>query len=76
MAISAISANPVAAAYTAPPVQSQSQQQAKASQKAPTTDTVSISPQALKLASDGDSAAQEIKEGGGEKASEKARGKA
>lgn len=71
MTISAVSASSVAAAY-APPVQ----QTAKAPQRAPQTDTVTISRQARQLASDGDPAALEAQEGAGERTSEAARGKA
>ena len=55
---------------------SQANQSAQQSVRATQTDTVTISKEALqKLASDGDSAAQEVKEKGAEKASEKARDK-
>lgn len=73
MSISSITTSSIAAAYT-PPVQQQ--QQAKAPQKGATTDTVTLSKQALQLASDGDTQAQEIRESGAEKASETSRGKA
>ncbi len=73
MSISAISSSSLAATYT-PPVHQH--QQAKAPQKAPTTDTVTISKQAQRLASDGDTPAQEVKERGAEKAAERLRGKA
>lgn len=74
MSISAISSSSVVAAYTPPP---QSQQAAaKPQQQAPTKDTVSISPQAQQLASDGDPAALEAQESSAMKASEAAKGKA
>jgi anti-sigma28 factor (negative regulator of flagellin synthesis) len=73
MSISAISSSNLAATYT-PPVQHQ--QPAKAPQKAHTADTVSISKQAQQLASDGDTQAQEVRESGAEKVTEKLRGKA
>jgi hypothetical protein len=72
MSISEISSSSVAAAYTQP-VQ---QQQAKAAPKAPAADTVTISKQALQLANDGDTQAQEVSEKGAEQATEKLRGKA
>lgn len=73
MSVSAVSSSSVATAYT-PPVQQQ--QQAKPHQKAPATDNVTISKQAQRLASDGDTQANEIRESGAEKASETLRGKA
>lgn len=73
MSVSGISSGSVAAAYTPPPAQ---QQTAKAPQKAPVADTVSLSKQAQQLASDGDPAATEVKEGAAEKATEALRGKA
>jgi anti-sigma28 factor (negative regulator of flagellin synthesis) len=73
MSISAISSGSVAAAYAAPVQQAQ---QAKAPQSAPVADTVSLSKQAQKLASDGDTQAQEVRESGAERGSEKARGRA
>jgi hypothetical protein len=72
MSISAISSSNVAAVYTPPPVQPQP---AKAPQKATVADTVTISKQAQVLANDGDTAAQETKESGAEKASEALKGK-
>jgi hypothetical protein len=72
MSISGISsAGSLASVYQAPPVQQQ--QAAKASAQAPKADTVTISPQAQQLASDGDSKAKEVKESGAESASEKLR---
>jgi len=73
MTISAISSSSVAATYT-PPVQQQ--QQAPAPQKAAAADTVSISKQAQHLASDGDTQAQEVREGAAEKAGETVKGRA
>lgn len=75
MSVSSITSASIAAVYTPPPPQQQ-QQQLKSPQKAATADTVSISKQAQQLAYDGDTQAQEIKESGGEQASEKVRGKA
>ena len=71
MSVSGIGSASAVAAYT-PPVQ----QQAKAPQQAPKADTVTISKQAQQLANDGDTKAQEVKEGGAEASSEKLRGKA
>ncbi len=68
------SSSSVAATYTLPSPQ-QSQQPA-APKKAATTDTVTISPQAQKLATDGDTQAKEVRESGAEKSSETSRGKA
>jgi len=74
MSVSGItSGSSVTASYTPPPAQLQ---QAKAPQKAPSADTVTISKQAQQLATDGDTQAQEVKESGAEKASETSRGKA
>ena len=73
MSISSISQSTLAATY-AQPVQQFQQAKAPLKSQAP-TDTVTISPQALKLASDGDSQAQEVRETGAEKASEASRGK-
>lgn len=73
MSISAITSSSLAAVYT-PPVQQT--QQSKAPQQATKTDTVTISAQAQKLASDGDTQAQEIRESGAERAGETARGRA
>jgi hypothetical protein len=75
MSISAVtSTSNLAATYSAPAVQ---QKQAAAPQTAaPKADTVTISKQAQALASDGDPAATEIKEGAAEKATETLRGKA
>lgn len=65
-----LKADQAAAAY-------QTNQSSQKSIQAIKTDTVTISPQAIqKLASDGDTAAMEVKESGGQKASEKAVGKA
>lgn len=74
MLISGIASGSLAAVYTQP-VQPH-QQQVKAPQKAPVADTVTISKQAQQLASDGDTQAKEIKEGGAEKTAETLRGKA
>lgn len=72
MSIAPISSTVQAPAYTPPP-----QQAAKASEKAASTDTVTISKQAVqKLASDGDTTPQELRENGAEKAREAANGKA
>lgn len=73
MSISAISPGSVAAVYTPPPLV---QQAAKAPRQASQTDTVTISPQARQLASDGDPAALEAQESATERAGEGARGKA
>ena len=73
MSVSGITSSSVAAAYTPPPAQQT--QQAKAPQQTPKTDTVSISKQALQLASDGDPVALEAQEGSAEKAGEAAKGK-
>lgn len=74
MSIAGISSSSVSAAYTqplpAPP------QQAKTLQQAPQKDTVSISPRAQQLASDGDPTALEAQESSSEKAIESAKGKA
>ena len=72
MSISGVSSNPIATAYT--PVVSQ-QQQAPAPAKAPSKDSVTISAKAQQLASDGDTAATEIKESAAEKAGETLKGK-
>lgn len=74
MAIASISSSSVAAAYTPPPPPSQ--QPAKAPQKAATADTVSISPQAQQLASDGDPTVLEAQESSAEKSGEASKGKA
>ncbi|MDD5287288.1 MAG: hypothetical protein PHD54_15665 [Desulfuromonadaceae bacterium] len=71
MSVSEVSSGIAAVVYT-PPVQ----QQAKAQQKAPSADIVSISKQAQLLANDGDTQAQEVREGAAEKAGESLRGKA
>jgi hypothetical protein len=74
MSVSGISsASSLAAAYTAPPIQQQ--QPAKAAQQAPKADVVTISKQAQRLASDGDTAAVEVKEASAEKAGETLRGR-
>ena len=73
MSVSGVTSSSVAAAYT-PPVQQP--QQAKAPQQAPKADTVTISKQALQLASDGDPVGLEAQEGSAEKAGEKSRGRA
>lgn len=79
MSIAPISSN-VAAPTPSSPTDNASST-AKASQDAQVaaikakTDTVIISKQALQLASDGDSAAQELKESAAEQASERLRGK-
>ena len=74
MSITGISSSSVSAAYAqplpAPP------QQAKTAQQAPLKDTVSISPRAQQLASDGDPTALEAQESSAERATESARGKA
>jgi hypothetical protein len=72
MSVSGISSSSVAATYTPPPVQ---QQQAAEPKSAPAKDTVTISKQAQQLASDGDPAATEIREGAAEKATETLKGK-
>ena len=71
MSISGVSSGSAAAAYT-PPVQQQ-----KAAQPLPksqSADSVSLSLQAQKLATDGDTAAQETQESSIQKASEKVSG--
>ena len=73
MSVSGISSSIAVSAYT-PPVQPQ--QQAKAPQKAISADIVTISKLAQHLISDGDTRAQEVSEGGAEKASEALLGKA
>lgn len=74
MSISAISSSSVVAAvYTQ---QASQPTQAPKAQAAPTKDTVSISPQAQQLASDGDPTALESKESAAMKSSEASRGKA
>ena len=73
MSISGITSSSVAATYAPPASHVQA---AKAPQSAPKADTVSISSQAQKLASDGDPAALEVQEGAAEKAGEAAKGKA
>ena len=76
-----MSISPIApGAVSAQPVQPQEQTPAPAqapvqAKPAPAKDVVTISKQAAKLASDGDSAAVEIKEGAAEKANESLRGK-
>lgn len=74
MSIASIASSSVAAAYTPPPPASP--QQAKAPQKAATTDTVSISPQAQQLATDGAPTDLEAQESSAEKAGEASKGKA
>lgn len=74
MSISAISSSSVAAAYTPPPPAPP--QQAKSPQKSATTDTVSISPQAQQLATDGDPTVLEAQESSAEKTGEASKGKA
>ena len=73
MSVSAITSSSVAAAYTPP---QPAQQKTEAPQKAPVKDTVSISAQAQKLASDGDPQAQEVRESGAERSTEAAKGRA
>jgi len=72
MTISAISGSNPASATVTP---SQQQQQAKPAPQAPKAETVSLSQQALQLASDGDTQDQEIKENAAEKAGETLKGK-
>jgi hypothetical protein len=74
MSVSGISSSSAVVTHAPPPVQPH--QQAKASLKAPATDTVTISKQAQQLASDGDTQAQEVRENGAERASETVRGRA
>ncbi len=74
MNISALSSGNLASVYSAPAVQVQ--QPAKAPQQAPKTDTVSLSPQAQQLASDGDPSALEAQESSTEKLREAQKGKA
>ena len=74
MEISGIASSRLASAYSPPSAQQQAA--AKAPQQAPKTDTVTISKQAQKLASDGDPAALEAQESSAEKAGETAKGKA
>jgi hypothetical protein len=77
MSISPVSSG----APVAPPVQVQDQGQSQAAAPAPAPhqpakkDTVTISKQAVQLASDGDTAAVEAKESAAEKATEKLNGK-
>ena len=61
------------AALQSPPVQAPKQPAGQASTSA---FSVNISPQAQKLASDGDTQAQEVKESGAEKSAESFKGKA
>lgn len=76
MQITPLSTNSVAAAYAQPvQPQQQQQQQPKPVQKAPATDTVSLSAQALKMASNGETAAKEVQESGAEQSAEKVRGR-
>lgn len=72
MSISGVSSTPIATAYT--PAVNQ-RQQATAPTKAPSKDTVTISPKAQQLASDGDTAVTEFKESAAEKAGETLKGK-
>lgn len=74
MSVSAISSSSVAATYTPPPQAQQApvKPQAQAAAK----DTVSISPQARQLASDGDPTALEAQETAAARASEASKGKA
>lgn len=74
MSISGVSSIPIATAYT-PAIGQQQSTQAPTSAKAPRKDTVTFSTKAQQLASDGDSAVAEIKEGSAEKASEALKGK-
>jgi len=75
MSLTGISSSSVSAAY-AQPLPAPPPQQAKTAQQAPLKDTVSISPRAQQLASDGDPTALEARESSAEKATESARGKA
>ena len=75
-----MSITPIASGtVSAPPVQPQAQAAVAAPAPAPPQaakkDTVAISKQAVQLASDGDTAAVEIKEGAAEKATETLNGK-
>jgi len=74
MSISGVSSNPIATAYT-PAVSQQQEASAPTAAKAPSKDSVTISAKAQQLASDGDTAATEIKESAAEKASETLKGK-
>lgn len=71
--ISGITSSSLIGLNAPPPVQ---QQPSQPTQQAPKTDTVSISAQAQKLASDGDTRVQEVTEKAAEKSSESVRGKA
>ncbi len=71
MSVSGVSSGSAAAAYI-PPVQQQ--KAAPLPPKAQGADSVSLSPQAQKLATDGDTAAQETQESSIQRASEKASG--
>lgn len=75
MSVTAISSSSVAAAYTQPPPAASHQPQ-KAPQQAAAKDSVSISPRAQQLASDGDPTALEAQESTAEKTTEAAKGKA
>ncbi len=75
MSLAAISSSSVAAVYNQPSAAA-ARQPAKAPQQTAAKDTVSLSPQAQQLASDGDPAALEAQESASEKASEAMKGKA
>ncbi|MFZ4860483.1 MAG: hypothetical protein ACOYL3_29340 [Desulfuromonadaceae bacterium] len=75
MSVSGISSSSVATAYMQP-LRAQQQVATQVSQQTHKMDTVTISKQAQKLASDGDPAALEAMESSAEKAKEKAKGKA
>lgn len=74
MSVAPVTAGSSSAAIQAPPAPPKQTEAPK--QAAPAPITVNISKQAQQLAKDGDTAAQELKESGAEKASEKLRGKA
>ncbi|HIJ95246.1 MAG TPA: hypothetical protein HPP94_05840 [Desulfuromonadales bacterium] len=73
MTLSPISSSTLTAAYATPaPAQ---QQQIKSPQKAPGADVVTISKQALQMATDGDPKSKETSESGAQKVSETMRGR-
>ncbi len=71
MSVSGVSSSTAASAYIPPAAQ---QKTAPLPPKAQGADSVSLSPQAQKLATDGDTAAQETQESSIQKASEKVSG--
>jgi type II secretory pathway component PulM len=74
MTLSPISSSSLTAAYSSPaPVQ---QQQPKAPLKTQLSDVVTLSKQALQMATDGEPKSQEVRESGAQRSSETAQGKA